>query len=127
LRPLAFDPEIVEQWRSRSGDQLAKQLGGQEAERDPIAVAIRSKDAFHARDGADQREARWKFPQQFESASVPLTTYAKFGSGRALLLSSQTRFGWTNISPSHRRCQLVAISNIPLATKQPALKALRAF
>jgi hypothetical protein len=32
-----------------------------------------------------------------------------------------------NISPSHRRCQLVAISNIPLATEQPALKALRAF
>ena len=58
VRPLALDPEIVEQWRSGSGDQVAKQLGGKEAERDPVAaIAIRSKNAFRAGDGADQRQA----------------------------------------------------------------------
>jgi hypothetical protein len=58
LQPLALDPEIVEQWRCRPGGQVAKQLGGKEAERDPVAaIAIRSKNAFRAGDGADQRQA----------------------------------------------------------------------
>jgi hypothetical protein len=46
MRPLALDHEIVERRRCRSGDQIAKQLGGKESEGAIAVIAIRSKTLF---------------------------------------------------------------------------------